>query len=133
MYVLHKIRTGTLLTDCKTKSRIRISTAVLGDGTRQREPSSHLTETLHHAEDSNTSDSITEKNRDRTSMREGGTDSEEETGSDSATEGNELNVSGLEASLYVSKFFGSLDITIEVSSLADVVALCVDNILDAMV
>ena len=48
-------------TNGKTKSGINITSAVLRDSTGKREPSRHFAETLHHSEDSDASERITEK------------------------------------------------------------------------
>lgn len=50
---------GTHPTSSETHSRIDVSGTVLWNSTRQRQPSRHLAQTLHHAEDGNTGHRIT--------------------------------------------------------------------------
>jgi hypothetical protein len=92
------------------KSRVDVTSAVLRNSTRKREPSGHFTKTLHHGEDGTTSDSVTEQNRERTSLRKGTSNTEEKTRSDCTTEGDELDVSRLQASLDITELFSSADL-----------------------
>lgn len=91
--------------DRKAHGRVDIASAVLRDGTSKREPRRHFTKTLHHAEDGDAGERVAEKNRERTCQGEGATDSDEETGSDGAAEGDELNVSRLETALDIAEFY----------------------------
>lgn len=101
--------------------------------TRKREPSSHLAEALHHHEDSDTGDSVAKEDRDGTGVGKGIANTKEQTRSNGATKSDELNVTRLEASLDVSKLLSSLNIAVNIGSLADVVALGLDDTLDAPV
>ena len=80
----------------ETKSRVGVTSAVLRNSTRKRKPSRHFTETLHHTEDSNTSDRITEENRNRTGVGESSANTQEETSSNGSTKSDELNVTRFE-------------------------------------
>ena len=80
----------------KTKSRVGVTGAVLRNSTRERKPSRHFTKTLHHTEDSNTSDRVTEENRNRAGIGESSANTQEETSSNGATKGDELNVTSFE-------------------------------------
>jgi hypothetical protein len=124
---------GMNLPDSKAKSGIRVASAVLGKSTGERKPSRHFTKTLHHSEDGDTSDGVTKKDRERTSVGESTGNTEEETSTNGTTKSDELDVSRLETTLDVSILLGCLNVTVQVSSFAEGVALLVDNILDAMV
>jgi hypothetical protein len=97
------------------KGRVDITSTVLRNSTGKREPSSHFTKTLHHGEDGTTSDSVTEQDRDGTSLCKGTSDTEEETSSDSTTKGDELDVPRLQAPLDVAVLFSSADLRFSVS------------------
>jgi hypothetical protein len=56
--------------DRESQGIIHVSSTELRNGTRKREPSCHLTQTLHHAEDGDTGEGITQKNGERSSTRE---------------------------------------------------------------
>ena len=97
------------------KSRVDITSAVLRNSTRKGKPSGHLTETLHHSEDGTTGDSVTQQDRERTSLRKGASNTKEKTGSDCATESDELDVSRLQASLDIAELFSGADLQLGIS------------------
>lgn len=76
--------------------RIEVASAVLRNSTGKRKPSCHFTKALHHGEDRDTGERVTEKDRERTRCREGATDTEEKTCTDCAAKSNELDVARLE-------------------------------------
>lgn len=88
--------------DCESESIVDVAGAELRNRSRKREPCSHLTKTLHHGENSETSEGITKEDRKRTGLGEGTSNSQEETGSNGTTESDELDVSRLEAGEIVS-------------------------------
>lgn len=121
------------LPNSKAKSGIRVTSTVLRKSTRERKPSRHLTETLHHSEDRDTSDGVTKQNRERTGVSESAGNTEEETSTNGTTKSDELDVSRLEAALNVSVLLGCLNVAIQVGSFAKGVTLLVNDVRDAMV
>jgi hypothetical protein len=121
------------LPDSKAKSGIRVASAVLRKSTGKRKPSRHLTETLHHSEDRDTSDSVTKQDREGTGVGESAGNTKEETSTNGTTESDELDVARLEATLNVSILLGCLNIAVQVSGFAKGVALLVNDVRDAMV
>ena len=103
----------------KTESRVDVAGAVLWDSTREREPCTHLTKTLHHGEDGTTGEGVTKEDRQGTGVGESLADTEEKTGTNGTTEGDELNVTGLETTLHVAKLLGGSNVAVDISSLAD--------------
>jgi len=81
----------------ETKGGVNIAGTILGDSARKRKPCCHFTETLHHTEDGNASEGVAKKHGKRPSFCESASNTQEQTGSDSTAEGNELDVSRLEA------------------------------------
>ncbi|KAI6764611.1 hypothetical protein HG531_012498 [Fusarium graminearum] len=83
----------------KTKRRITESRSVTSETSRHGQPSSHLTKSSHDKKDDKTDNSITDKDRARTSLGESLAGTDNETSSDSTTNGNHGDVSRLEASV----------------------------------
>lgn len=117
--------------DGETHGRIDITSTVLRNSTRKRQPGGHLTETLHHGEDGNTGTAVAQEDGKGTSSLESATDTQEKTSANGTTEGDELDVTGLEAgrpsmrafrvkrkqdvpSSYVAILLSSLDVSIEI-------------------
>jgi hypothetical protein len=69
----------------------------LWDTTGKWEPCGHLAETLHHGDDSDTGDGVTEEDRDGTGIGEGSTNTKEQTSSNGTTECDELDMTRLQA------------------------------------
>lgn len=83
--------------DSKPESIVHISCAELGNAARKRKPSCHFSKTLHHGEDSDTSEGVTQENGQRTSSCEGGSNTQEETCADSSSKSDELYVASLQS------------------------------------
>ena len=79
--------------DSESQGRVDVTSAVLRDGTRERQPGRHLAQTLHHGVDGDTGQGVTEEDRERTRAHEGFSDSQEETCADGSAEGTEWGVS----------------------------------------
>lgn len=101
-------------TSCKTKRGLDISEGELRNRTGKREPGCHLTERHHHGENCQTNKTVTEEDGKRATGGESTADTEEETGTDGATKGNELDVSGFEASRNITILLSSLDVAVDV-------------------
>ena len=124
---------GTNLPDSEAKSGIRVTSAVLRKSTGKRKPSRHLSETLHHSEDRDTSDGVAKQNREGTSVGESAGNTKEETSTNGTTKSDELDMARLEATLNVSVLLGCLNIAVQVGGFAKSVALLVNDVRDAMV
>lgn len=98
---MSKVREESMLTyvpsHSKSKSIIDISSTELRDRTWKRKPGRHLTQTLHHSEDGNTSEGVAKQDRQRAGTSECATNTEEETCTNGTTKCDELDVSRLEA------------------------------------
>lgn len=55
---------------------------------------------MHHGDDSYTSDGVSKKHRDRAGIGEGTADTKEKTSTNRSTEGNELDVTRLQARIW---------------------------------
>jgi len=86
------------------ESFVGVASAVLRDGAGKGKPGSHLAKTLHHTKDSNSSKSITKEDRYGTSVRKSFANTEEETGTNGTAQGDELDVTGFEAVVFISIF-----------------------------
>jgi hypothetical protein len=134
----------------KSESIIAVAGTELRNGTWERKPSGHLTQALHHGEDRDTSEAITEQDGKRARLGESTTDTQEQTRSDRATKSNELNVSRFQAvgeplsvlqicsfahsprfvdlpSSHITVFLCRLDISVNVSSLSHAPLLAFDS------
>jgi hypothetical protein len=80
-------------TNSESQRIIDITGAELRDGTREREPSGHLTQALHHSKDRDTSEGISKQDRERTGTCKSTADTQEETRTDGTSESNELDMS----------------------------------------
>lgn len=120
-------------TDGKTKSRIRITSGILRNSTGKRKPCSHLAETLHHAVDNKTSESVTDEDRDGTSASECTANTKEQTSTNGTAQSDELDVTRLEATLDISIVLCLLDRSIETSCLGERVVLYLADMSSAMV
>lgn len=103
----------------ETHGVINIASTKLGNGTWERKPGCHFSQGEHHGEDGQAGEGIAEEDGERTSLEEGPTNTKEETGTDCATEGDELDVTGLETSGNVTVLFGGGDIAVDVGGLID--------------
>ena len=83
--------------DSKTHGIVDVAGAELWNGAGQWQPGCHLAERHHHGEDSDAGDGVTDEEGQRTGLGQGTTDTEEETSADCSTQGDELDVTRLEA------------------------------------
>ena len=88
--------------DGKAKRVIGVSRGELRNGAGEGEPSGHFTQTGHHGEDHDAYDQVPEDDGQRARLRQGATETQEQAGSDGASQGNELDVTRLEAATPVS-------------------------------
>lgn len=101
-------------TERKTKRRVTESRSITSETSRHGEPSSHLTKRSHDEEDDETNDRITDKDRARTSLRQGLASADDKTSADRTTNGNHGDVTGLETSVQrrLSAGLETADVTI---------------------
>ena len=80
---------------CKrTKRRVDETSSKFKDGTTDRKIRAHLCNTqVTGPDEKDTPDQVSEDDRERTSFRQNTTDTNEETGTDGATDGHELDMS----------------------------------------
>ena len=77
----------------KPHRRIHVSSAELRNGTGKRQPGGHLAERHHHSIDSNPRQGVPKEQRQGPRLCKRPPDSEEEAGTDSSAEGDELDMS----------------------------------------
>lgn len=83
--------------DGETHGIIDVTGTELRNGTGKRQPCGHLTERHHHGVNSETSEGVAQKDGQRTSGAEGTADTDEQASTDGTTEGDELDVTGLQS------------------------------------
>ena len=97
----NKHKTGVEICPSHSKSKCRVDEtgSKLKDGATDREVRAHLSNTqVARPDEEDTPDQVTENDRERTSLGENTTDTNEETGTDGATDSHELNMSRGETS-----------------------------------
>lgn len=83
--------------DSESQSIVDVAGTELGNGTWQWQPGSHFTETLHHGKDGNAGERVAQQDGQRAGGGERTSNTQEKTSTNGTTEGDELNMSRLEA------------------------------------
>lgn len=103
----------------KTHGVVDVSSAELRNRTRKREPSGHFAKGHHHGKHGEPSEGIAQQDGQRTGLRKGTTNTQKQTGTNGAAEGDELDVTGFESSSDVPVLFGGCNIAVHVGGFVE--------------